>query len=145
MKVPEISAEQALERLQEGATVFIDVRDGGSYRRAHIPGASNIGDHNIGDFVARSDKSEPVIVYCFHGNSSLGGAAHLLEQGFAEVYSMSGGFAAWGDQPTESEPEPERPTRPSRPVAAPTQPQDSSQRPSKRRRLFNRIRSLLVP
>jgi len=145
MKVPEISTEQALERLEEGATVFIDVRDGGSYRRGHIPDATNIGDHNIADFVARSDKNEPVIVYCYHGNSSLGGAAHLLEQGFAEVYSMSGGFSAWGDRPIESEPEPEPPPRAPRPVAPPGPPQGDPPRPSRKRRLLNRIRSLIRP
>ena len=116
MQIPELDAQQALDRLNEGATVFLDVRDAGSYRRGHIPGAQHIGDHNIADFVERADKSEPVVMYCYHGNSSLGGAAHLLSQGFEEVYSMSGGFAAWGDQPIESDPEPERPKPPPRPA-----------------------------
>jgi thiosulfate sulfurtransferase len=151
MEVLEIAVEQALERLEGGATVFIDVRDGASYRQGHIPGAKHIGDHNIADFVERSDKSEPVVVYCFHGNSSLGGAAHLLSQGFEEVYSMSGGFSAWGSGPVESEPEPERPqaAAPPSPRSAPA-PQPDVQRdaqpdakPSRRRRLLSHIRSLL--
>jgi len=147
MEVPEVTVEQALERLGEGATVFIDVRDGGSYRQGHIPSATHIGDHNIADFVERSDKSEPVIVYCYHGNSSLGGAAHLLSQGFEEVYSMSGGFSAWGAGPVESESEPERPQAPARPAARPAPaPEPEAQaeaQPSRRRRLLSRIRSLL--
>ncbi len=143
MSVPEIPVEQAVERLEEGATVFIDVRDGGSYRRGHIPGAQHIGDHNIGDFVERVDKSEPVIVYCFYGNSSLGGAAHLISQGFEEVYSMSGGFSAWGDGPVESDPEPEAPKPPARPAARAEPPTPPEQRLSRRQRLRNRLRSLL--
>ena len=54
MSVPEIPVEQAVERLEEGATVFIDVHDAGSYRRGRIPGAQHIGDHNIEDFIGSS-------------------------------------------------------------------------------------------
>ena len=143
MNIPEITAEKALERLEAGVTVFIDVRDGGSYRRGHIPGAKHIGDHNIADFVEGSDKSEPVIVYCYHGNSSLGGAAHLLSQGFEEVYSMSGGFAAWGEGPVESAPQPPAPKPPPRPDRPPEPIESTEPRPSRRRRLLKRIRSLL--
>jgi len=143
MQIPELDAQQALDRLNEGATVFLDVRDAGSYRRGHIPGAQHIGDHNIADFVERADKSEPVVMYCYHGNSSLGGAAHLLSQGFEEVYSMSGGFAAWGDQPIESDPEPERPKPPPRPARRPEPAVHEPKPLSRRRRLFNRLRGII--
>ena len=82
-------------------------------------------------------------MYCYHGNSSLGGAAHLLSKGFEEVYSMSGGFAAWGDQPIESDPQPERPKPPPR---AARRPEPAVQEPkplSRRRRLFNRLRGII--
>ncbi len=36
-----------------------------------------------------------MVVYCYHGNSSLGATAFLLENGFKNVASMSGGFEAW--------------------------------------------------
>jgi len=143
MKIPELNADQALERLGEGATVFLDVRDAASFRRGHIPGAQHIGDHNIADFVERAEKSEPIIMYCFHGNSSLGGAAHLLSQGFEEVYSMSGGFAAWGDKPTESEPEPERPKPPPRPARTSPPVAEKSQPVSRRQRVIRRLRGLI--
>jgi len=38
---------------------------------------------------------QPVIVYCYHGNSSLGGTMYLKEQGFQDVRSMQGGFEEW--------------------------------------------------
>jgi thiosulfate sulfurtransferase len=143
MKTPELNAEQALERLSEGATVFLDVRDAASFRRGHIPGARHIGDHNIAEFVERAEKTETIIMYCFHGNSSLGGAAHLLSQGFEEVYSMSGGFAAWGDKPTESEPEPERPKPPPRPAHTSEPVAERAQPISRRRRVLSRLRGLI--
>jgi thiosulfate sulfurtransferase len=35
------------------------------------------------------------VVYCYHGHTSLGGAAYLMDQGFTEVYSLIGGFERW--------------------------------------------------
>ncbi len=143
MDIPELNADQALERLNEGATIFLDVRDAGSYRRGHIPGAQHIGDHNIADFVERADKSEPIVMYCYHGNSSLGGAAHLLSQGFEEVYSMSGGFASWGEHPVESDPEPEPRKPPPRPKVSAQRAASGPQQVSRRRKLLNRLRGLI--
>jgi thiosulfate sulfurtransferase len=135
MDVPEISPADALKSLD--AAAFIDVRDAGSWRSSHIPGALNVGDHNIGDFVASADKTRPTIVCCYHGNSSIGGAAYLLEQGFSEVYSLRGGFAAWHGNPTESAAPPAPPTpRPARVHI------DPPKRESRRRRWLARIRSL---
>ena len=143
MQVPEVDVQQALSLLNEGATVFLDVRDSGSYRRGHIPGAQHIGDHNVEDFVENADKSKAVVIYCYHGNSSLGGAAHLLSQGFEEVYSMSGGFAAWADGPIESAPQPERQEPPPR-AARSHEPVPQATRPlSRRKRLFNRLRGIV--
>jgi thiosulfate sulfurtransferase len=100
--VPELTPDAAHLRLGEGDCVFVDVRDPGSYAQAHVPGALHVTDMTIGEFVSGADKAVPVIVYCYHGNSSKGGAAYLLQQGFAEVYSMSGGFEEWRRRhPTE--------------------------------------------
>ncbi|MCP5904950.1 rhodanese-like domain-containing protein, partial [Klebsiella pneumoniae] len=37
----------------------------------------------------------PVMVMCYHGNSSKGAAQYLLQQGYEAVYSVDGGFDAW--------------------------------------------------
>jgi thiosulfate sulfurtransferase len=46
-------------------------------------------------FIAGTDKDREVIVYCYHGNSSMGAVAYFLENGFKNVASKSGGFEAW--------------------------------------------------
>lgn len=93
--VPELTVEEAAERLRAGTAVFVDVRDPMSYDEAHVPGAVRVNDDNLETFVSTADKSRPLIVYCYHGFSSMGGAAYFLENGFAEVYSMTGGFEEW--------------------------------------------------
>jgi thiosulfate sulfurtransferase len=95
MEIPQIQIHEAKQRLDEKTSTFVDVRDAGSYQSAHIPGALHLSDQNVQEFVQNSDKEKPVVVYCYHGNSSLGAAAYFIESGFRNVVSMSGGFEAW--------------------------------------------------
>ena len=91
----QISVEEAHKILESGRAVFVDVRDPGSYQAGHVPGALHLTDNNIQDFVAKTDKTKPVVCYCYHGNTSQGAAAYLMDQGFKEVYSVMGGFEEW--------------------------------------------------
>jgi thiosulfate sulfurtransferase len=91
----EIPVEEAGRMLQEGRALFLDVRDPASYEAAHVPGALYLSDGNISEFVDKTDKSRPLVVYCYHGYTSQGAAAYLLDQGFREVYSVIGGFERW--------------------------------------------------
>ena len=90
-----ISVEQAQEIIEQGNTNLIDIRDEASFDRLHIRGAQLIDQQNVRDFVANADKSSPLIVYCYHGNSSQSASQFFSEQGFTEVYSMDGGFDVW--------------------------------------------------
>lgn len=101
--IPEIDTDEARRRLDAGGTLFMDVRDPGSYASAHIPGALHVNDYNIEAFVEETARDKAIVVYCYHGNSSRGGTAYLLDNGFTNVCSMSGGFEAWrGKHPHEA-------------------------------------------
>ena len=93
-----ISVSEAREKLDKDEVIFVDVRDPGSYENGHIPGAVLVNDSNISDFISSADKTRTHIIYCYHGNSSRGGAAYFEENGFQDVYSMAGGFSAWNAQ-----------------------------------------------
>lgn len=93
--IPEIDPDAAAARLAAGDAVFMDVRDPHSFEAAHIPGAVHVNDHNVEAFVAAADPDATIIVYCYHGHTSLGGAAFLLERGLQSVFSLRGGFEAW--------------------------------------------------
>ena len=95
MQIPEIQIDQAKERLDHKDSIFVDIRDPDSYQAAHIPGALHLDNGNLQEFVQNTEKEKPLVVYCYHGNSSLGAVAYLLENGFKNVASMSGGFEAW--------------------------------------------------
>jgi thiosulfate sulfurtransferase len=95
MEIPQIQIHEAKKKLDEKSSLFVDIRDPGSYRQAHIPGAIHLNDGNVQEFLQQTDKNKEVVVYCYHGNSSMGATAFLMENGFTNVASMSGGFEAW--------------------------------------------------
>ncbi len=94
-EIPEIQMPEAKNKLDRKECVFVDIRDPASYQAAHIPGAVHLHDGNVQEFIDSANKEREVIVYCYHGNSSLGAVAFFLENGFKTVASMSGGFEAW--------------------------------------------------
>jgi thiosulfate sulfurtransferase len=95
MDIPQIQIHEAKKKFDLKQCLFVDIRDPGSYGAAHIPGALHLHDGNVQEFIQNTDKNADVVVYCYHGNSSLGAAACFIENGFKNVASMSGGFEAW--------------------------------------------------
>jgi thiosulfate sulfurtransferase len=95
MEIPQIQIHEAKEKLDQKEAMFVDIRDPDSYQAAHIRGALHLHDGNVQEFVHNIDKENPLVVYCYHGNSSVGAVAYLIENGFKNVASMSGGFEAW--------------------------------------------------
>jgi thiosulfate sulfurtransferase len=90
-----ISATDARALLDDRAAALVDIRDEHSFAQAHIAGAQRIDNGNIESFIATADRSQPLIVVCYHGISSQHAAQFFSAQGFSEVYSLSGGFEGW--------------------------------------------------
>jgi rhodanese-related sulfurtransferase len=76
----------------------LDVRTSGEYNRGHIKNALQANWNDQAEFtkrVAHVDKNKPVYLYCQAGGRSAAAAAWLSENGFKEVYDLSGGMLAW--------------------------------------------------
>ena len=91
----EIVPQKVQEMLEESSINVVDIRDPSSYSAGHIPTALSISDNNIQEFIDSADKEKPLVVCCYHGISSQGAAEYFSENGFNEVYSMTGGYSAW--------------------------------------------------
>lgn len=90
-----INIEDAHQKLHQKQAVLVDIRDPQSYALAHTPGAFHLTNDSLLAFMQCTDYETPVMVMCYHGNSSKGAAQYLLEQGYDRVYSVDGGFEAW--------------------------------------------------
>lgn len=60
-----------------------------------MPGSRRLGNDTVDAFLAEAPRQAPLVVICYHGHSSQQAAAWLAGQGFAEVYSLDGGFTDW--------------------------------------------------
>jgi thiosulfate sulfurtransferase len=89
-----IPPEQAQQLRLQGAVV-VDIRDPDSFAAGHIRQALHLDNQSLHAFIANADLDAPLIVNCYHGNSSQSAAAYLVQQGFSEVYSLDGGFDLW--------------------------------------------------
>lgn len=90
-----ISLATAADLLQQDKVRLVDIRDAASFRAGHAPGAFHLTNDTLLHFMRETEFDVPVLVMCYHGNSSKGAAQYLLQQGFDKVYSVDGGFDAW--------------------------------------------------
>jgi thiosulfate sulfurtransferase len=91
----QISPQQAQELIARGGIHLVDIRDQHAYQMAHIKTAINLNNANVEQFILDAPKELPLIIYCYHGNSSQQAGQFFSEQGFSEVYSLEGGFDLW--------------------------------------------------
>lgn len=81
----------ALIRAEPDLKLF-DVRDLHSYQQEHLDGAMHLTEDRVPLWVGRLPKEAPVLVYCYHGNSSKTFAQMFSDFRFARVYSVDGGY-----------------------------------------------------
>ncbi len=99
-----LSVSELNQVITNNSHVVVDIRDPASFQGGRIKGALHLSNESISDFMRTADLDAPVVVCCYHGNSSQQAAQYLVSQDFTEVYSLDGGFAQWQLQyPTEVE------------------------------------------
>ena len=98
--IPEITPDE-VAALKSSGTGFalIDVREPDEFRAGFIPGAEHVSrgflELKIEQVV--QDRATPIIAYCAGGVRSLLAGQVLKTMGYADVKSMSGGYAKWKD------------------------------------------------
>ena len=95
MSYQRISVEDAKALIKDKDTTLIDIRDFNSFSSGHIQNAIHIEDLNIENFIQEKDKNKPILIYCYHGNSSQTAANFFYQNGFQQVYSMDEGYEGW--------------------------------------------------
>jgi len=94
----ELGTFEATRLINQGPHLVLDVGDAAEFATGHLPKARNIP---IGELGGRLDeigkyKDKPVLVVTAKGPARAGAACRLLKRsGFANVYQLKGGTAAW--------------------------------------------------
>lgn len=95
MAYTRISIDQAEDLIRQGEATILDIRDAGSYGHGHIENAINVSDSNVEAIINSTDKTKPLVIYCYHGNSSQNAAAYFFDMGFEKACSVDGGYEEW--------------------------------------------------
>lgn len=88
----------------EPNSILLDVRNERDYQDGHHPKALLLNDTLLHKILKTTDKSVPLIIYCYHGHSSQDFARLFADFGFKECYSVDGGYASWRHQVDETFP-----------------------------------------
>ncbi|WP_369983078.1 thiosulfate sulfurtransferase GlpE [Thalassolituus sp.] len=90
-----INIAEAKTLLEENDVRIADIRDAMSFNENHMKDAVNVNNENLPEFLQNTPKEAPLIVCCYHGNSSKQAAQFFAEQGYTRVFSLDGGFEMW--------------------------------------------------
>jgi len=88
-----VAETQAL--LQRPDLSIFDVRDPASFAAGRIGAARHLSNANLEQVLMRTPKSQPVLIYCYHGNASQAYAQMFRDFGFKAIHDLIGGYEAW--------------------------------------------------
>jgi len=80
------------------APLLLDVREPWEFETCHIQGALLVPLNSITVRHEALDKSRSIVCICHHGGRSAGAVAFLENQGFSQVFNLTGGMHAWALQ-----------------------------------------------
>ncbi len=102
-KSKQINVAQARSMIKEKNAIIIDVRKNKDFQQSHVEGALSIEGNMFNNFIDQTNKSKPIICYCYKGISSKRFCGKLARAGFKNVYNLKGGYDAWRKE-QESDP-----------------------------------------
>ena len=90
-----IQPQNAHDMIEKDVVTIIDIRDSASFDQGHLEHAQHVTGENVEEFVEAADLTQPLLVYCYHGNASQSAAEYFGNRGFHDVYHLVGGFEGW--------------------------------------------------
>lgn len=99
-----ITVAELQSMLQQGGLRLVDVRTDAEVARGKIPQGESLPLHLLPLRLNGMDKNATTVFYCQMGGRSAQAAAFAVANGFADVYNLQGGIAAWAQAglPVES-------------------------------------------
>ena len=93
----EVGPAEAVTLINRRDAVVLDVRDTGEFSAGHIVNARHIPEAQLADRIKELEKykSRPILVSDRTGTRAPAVTGVLRKHGFAEVFALKGGVAAW--------------------------------------------------
>lgn len=97
-RVRQTDIQEVKRRLDAGEKFYlVDVREADEWARGHLPGAIHLGKGILERDIEKMipDMAAPIVLYCGGGFRSALAADNLQKMGYADVFSMDGGWRLW--------------------------------------------------
>jgi rhodanese-related sulfurtransferase len=91
----DVSVDEAKEIIDNGKVEVLDVRTPEEFAAGHIPGAKLVPLQVLEGMLSELEKEQKYVVVCQSGNRSTQASGVLTENGFKNIYNMSGGMNEW--------------------------------------------------
>lgn len=85
----------ATRLMNDQKPTVIDLRDAADFDRGHLINAKNIPADQLESRAGELSAKRPVLLYCGTGSQSGRAASKLRSDGREDIYSLTGGIAAW--------------------------------------------------
>lgn len=95
MSYKRVSVSEAKSIIESGNSQCLDMRHIEDYNEEHDLQFEHLSQNRLLEILSSTPKSTPMLLMCYHGNSSQMAAQFLTEKGFTEVYSIDGGYEEW--------------------------------------------------
>jgi len=94
---PKVSTHEATRLINQNNAVVLDIRDKADFKSGHLVDAVNIPNSQVAERLSdlEKHKSDPIIVVCKTGQSASAASKTLKDNGFEQVYRLSGGIMEW--------------------------------------------------
>ncbi|MBC8006965.1 MAG: rhodanese-like domain-containing protein [Prolixibacteraceae bacterium] len=86
---------EGLQELRRSPLVLIDVRNDREVEHGRIPGALHIPLPMLTARLEEISRNCPVVIYCQSGVRSAQASSFLANNGWGQIYNLSGGFGGW--------------------------------------------------
>jgi hydroxyacylglutathione hydrolase len=93
-RMASVTAEEFVEKYNEGKLKVVDVRKPDEYSHGHIEGAQNLPLDYINDLMDEFPRNEKMYIHCAGGYRSMVAASILKSRGFEDVVNIEGGYGA---------------------------------------------------
>jgi rhodanese-related sulfurtransferase len=91
----DVSTEEAKELIDNQEVVVLDVRTTEEFQAGHIPNATLLPLQELEQRLSELIKDESYLVVCRSGNRSAQASEILTNNGFKNIYNMTGGMGSW--------------------------------------------------
>ncbi len=97
MAIQQISPIYLQHQLLENPQAYflLDVREPFEYQIARLGNSLLMPMNQVADRLEELDKDQVIVVICHHGMRSENVAYYLDQQGFSQIFNLTGGIDAW--------------------------------------------------